>query len=128
MVVQINLQELRAAREFLWYGTATVETIQTVKDPITKQSKQSYAVVPGLEDIPCKLSHKKKDANVQTTTGPSTIEHTTWISTGNEHIIPAGSKITVTQNGKTLTYKNSGEPAMFLVHQEIPLVPFKEYA
>lgn len=128
MVVPINLQELRASREILWYGKATVETVQTIKDPITKQTKTMWAPITDLVDIPCKLSHKKKESNFQTTTGPSVIEHSTWISTGNEHVIPAGSKITVNQNGKTLTYKNSGEPAVFLVHQEIPLVPFKDYA
>lgn len=128
MVVGVDLLKLRAARERLWYGKATVETVQSVKDPITKRAVQSYAPVVGLEDIPCKLSHKKKDANQQLTSGPSTIEHSTWISTGNEHQIPPGSRITVTQNGKTLVYKNSGEPAYFLVHQEIPLIPDKEYA
>lgn len=128
MVISIDLIALRAAREVLWYGKATVETIQSVKNTITKRTEQAYVPVDGLVDIPCKLSHKKKDQNTQLTSGPSTIEHSTWISTGNEHNIPPGSRITVTQNGKTLVYKNSGEPAVFLVHQEIGLIPDKEYA
>ena len=39
-----------------------------------------------------------------------------------------GSKIVVTQKGRTTEYKNSGEPAIFDTHQEIMLVKFKGWA
>lgn len=128
MVMPIDILALREAREILWYGLATVETIQSVKDPITKRTVQEFKVVDSLKDIPCKLSHKKKDVVTQSTTGPAILEHSIWISTGNEHAIPAGSRITITQNGKTALYKQSGEPSVFLVHQEIPLMPYEDYA
>ena len=42
--------------------------------------------------------------------------------------MPAGSKIVVTQEGRTAAYARSGEPAVYSSHQEIVLVPFEEYA
>ena len=46
----------------------------------------------------------------------------------NEVDIPAGSKIRVTQNGKTADYEKSGEPAVYTNHQEITLELFKGWA
>ena len=43
------------------------------------------------------------------------------------NIMP-GSKIVVTQRGRTTEYKNSGEPAIYETHQEIMLVKFKGWA
>ena len=42
--------------------------------------------------------------------------------------IPAGSKIVVTQEGRTNEYQKSGEPAVYSFHQEVMLVPFERYA
>lgn len=126
MVAPVDLVALRSARETLWYGIATIQEYRMAKDPITKQMKST--LVDLYTDLPCKLSHKAKNANDQLPTGPAVLDQRTWISIGNEHNIPAGCKITVTQNGKTEEYKQSGEPAMFLVHQEIPLELYEEYA
>jgi hypothetical protein len=43
------------------------------------------------------------------------------------HVKP-GSKLTITQNGVTTEYKNSGEPALFDTHQEIILELFKGWS
>lgn len=42
--------------------------------------------------------------------------------------IKPGSKITVTQNGITQAYKNSGAPAVYKDHQEIVLERFEKWA
>ena len=42
--------------------------------------------------------------------------------------IPSGSKITVTQNGKTTDYCRSGESAVYTSHKEIALELFEDYA
>ena len=117
---------LLAARKLLWYGLATIKTIQTVKDPATKVSNQSFVTL--YEDIPCKLSHTKIQKDKQMTVGPGIIEHAIKVSFPNDIEIPAGCEITITQSGKTATYKQSGEPAVFIVHQEIPLIPKEDYA
>ena len=40
--------------------------------------------------------------------------------------VPAGSKITVTQNNQIQVYKASGQPAVYTNHQEIELELFDE--
>ena len=42
--------------------------------------------------------------------------------------IPEGSKITVTQNGVTCDYEQSGKAAVFTYHKEVPLELFREWA
>jgi hypothetical protein len=126
LVIELDLTALREARESLYYGTAKVEFFQTTKDPITKQLKQSLVTL--FEDQPCKLSHKTKDTSDQLPNGPDVLRHKIWISIDNRLNIPAGSNITVTQNGVTRKYKQSGESAKFLVHQEVYLELEQEYA
>ena len=46
----------------------------------------------------------------------------------NRLCLPSGSKITVTQNGKTTDYCLSGESAVYTSHQEIALELFEDYA
>ena len=42
--------------------------------------------------------------------------------------IPEGSKITVTQNKVTRDYERSGTPAVYTVHQEVPLELWEGWA
>ena len=42
--------------------------------------------------------------------------------------IPEGSKITVTQKGVTRDYERSGTPAVYSVHQEVPLELWEGWA
>lgn len=42
--------------------------------------------------------------------------------------IPEGSKVTVTQNGVTRDYEQSGTPAVYSTHKEIPLELFRGWA
>lgn len=43
-------------------------------------------------------------------------------------VIKAGSKIIVTQHGRTTEYSNSGVPAVYPTHQEIMLTLFEGWA
>lgn len=43
-------------------------------------------------------------------------------------VIKAGSKIIVTQHGRTTEYSNSGVPAVYPTHQEIMLTLFNGWA
>lgn len=43
-------------------------------------------------------------------------------------VVKSGSKLSVTQNGTTTIYKNSGEAAVYETHQEIRLALFRGWA
>lgn len=119
-MVLIDKASLRGARQSLYYGTANIYGALKTTDPVTGITK---VVNDALlhENIPCKLSHREIKADTQTN-GPSQINHSIKVSITNEINIPSGSKMVITQSGKTAKYKSSGEGAQFIVHQEIPLV------
>ena len=109
----------------LWQGLCTV----TVRQNTTSQStgRTTVTEVNTYVDQPCRISFE----TVQT---PETTDHA---SRTEQHIklfidpavaIPPGSKITVTQNGVTGVYEQSGVPAVYTGHKEIPLELFKGWA
>lgn len=115
----------RKALEKLWRGSCDVIGWGEVTDPNT------YITTPGEiilhQGLKCKLSHEKLTA-ASSTGGPAIITKQVKLSLGNEYDIPAGCKIIVTQDGRTTEYTRSGEPGIFIDHQEIPLDLFKEWA
>ena len=60
--------------------------------------------------------------------GYSTVSQSVVLFIAPEVEIPSGSKITVTQNGKTTDYCRSGESAVYTSHKEIALELFEDYA
>lgn len=119
------MNAVRKAIESMYKGLCTVKTWESVKNPITKITTQKEVIK--FENQPCRLSHEKQTTSSKTV-GPAVISQTIKLFIAPELDIPAGSKITVTQNGKTTDYERSGEPAVFTNHQEITLDLFKEYA
>lgn len=119
------MNAVRNAIESLYKGVCTVHIWAEVVDPITHIS--SFKEVPLITDQKCKLSFEKQMATTNTV-GPAVIAQTTKLFIAPELDIPVGSKITVTQEGRTLDYARSGEPAIYSNHQEILLEPFKRYA
>ena len=115
----------RKALERLWKGTCTVMGMGEVEDPITFVTTHGEVLIH--ENLKCKLSHKNISATSQTGAGAIVVQQIK-LSLGNEHFIPPGCKITVTQNGKTADYTRSGEPGVFIDHQEIVLDIFKGWS
>lgn len=115
----------RKALEKLWRGNCTVKAWQEVEDPITHISKSEEVTL--YENLKCKLSHKTLTSSSKTG-GPAIIAEQIKLSLGNEYEIPPGCKIIVTQDKVTEKYTRSGEPGIFMDHQEIVLELFKEYA
>ena len=80
-----------------------------------------------MKDAACRLSHK-----TVTTTEPTEeaalVAQTVVLYIDPSVEIPEGSKITVTQNGVTRDYEQSGKAAVFTYHKEVPLELFKEWA
>ena len=115
----------RRAIESLYMGACTIYEQQKVKDPITHQTTTKEVMV--LENQKCKLSYEKI-ASANQTTAPATIAQSIKLFIAPEIVINSGSKIVVTQHGKTTAFERSGEPALYSEHQEIRLELFKEYA
>ena len=93
----------RRALELLWTDTCSIIGKVKTTDPKTKVT--SFSDAPLAEGVRCRLSFSSYP--------------------------PAGegNVATVTQtNGRTTTYCRAGEPAVFHVHQEVPLELWKERA
>lgn len=114
----------RKAVESLYKGLCTVKVWQEVEDPITHVTKHDEVTL--LTEQKCKLSYEKQTATTLTG-GPAVIAQTTKLFIAPELDIPAGSKIIVSQYGKTTEYARSGKPVVYMDQQEIMLELFKEY-
>lgn len=108
----------RAAVEQTYEGVCTIIEYRDVIDAKTKLSGTKEVAV--IEDEPCKLSFEKLDAAVQTGTAAK-ISQGIKLFIAPEISVNSGSKIVVTQNGRTEEYAASGKPALYCTHQEIVL-------
>ncbi|MED3803692.1 hypothetical protein P4562_17345 [Lysinibacillus xylanilyticus] len=115
----------RKALERLWRGNCTVKAWRDAEDPVTHITKPKEVSL--YNDLKCKLSHKTLTSS-SSTGGPAIIAEQIKLSLGNEYEIPAGCKIIVTQDDVTEEYTRSGKPGIFMDHQEIVLMLFREYA
>ena len=116
----------RQALERLWKDRCTVYKREKVKDPVTKLT--DFEEKPLLQDQPCKLSFE----TLTSTSGDpvAVVSQTAKLFLSPDVEIPAGCKIVVTRFNnleRKFTYSKSGEAGVFTNHQEIQLVPFKEY-
>jgi len=115
----------KKALQMLWKGTYSVFIREERLNPITKRTE--FEEVPIYTDQPCKLSFKTIPSTNENNNAAEVVQ-VTKLFISNEIDIPAGSKIRVTQNGKTADYEKSGEPAVYTNHQEITLELFKGWA
>jgi hypothetical protein len=115
----------RAALEKLWKGLCTITVRQGSKNQINKRTEFTETIV--YENQPCKLSFERITSTNENNNAVLVIQGAK-LFIAPEINIPAGSKITVTQNNKTNVYEKSGEPAIFTNHQEVPLELFKRWA
>lgn len=110
----------RKALERMYQGRATVIEYQKIKDEWGMTNFQEVTV---LEDQPCKLSFE----TLTSSTGDpvATVSQSVKLFISPDVVIKAGSKIIVTQHGRTTEYSNSGVPAVYPTHQEIMLTLFE---
>ncbi|HMM20628.1 MAG TPA: hypothetical protein PKA10_07795 [Selenomonadales bacterium] len=118
-------QAARKAQEKLYDGLCSVTEFQKVKDPETKLT--STKPVEVLADQPCRLSYSALPAADQSNT-VTDIAQSIKLFIAPEVVISAGSKITVTQAGRTENYARSGQPAIYATHQEINLELYEDKA
>ena len=114
----------RKAVESTYDGVAVVEEYRQVKDGITKLTNGSPVVV--LENQPCRVSFERLQTAGQTES-VAAVTQTAKLFISPDIVIRPGSKITVTQAGKTAEYTYSGIPAVYDTHQEIMLDTFRKW-
>lgn len=116
MLSQNAVVKVRAALEKGYTGTFTV----TERKKVTKPNRTTgFSEVEVLVDQPCRLSFS---SNPSASGGDiAEINQTVKLFYAPEITIKEGSKITVTQNGVTTEYKQSGTPAVYSTHKEILL-------
>jgi hypothetical protein len=115
--------KVRKALEKGYNGTFTV----TEHRKIIKPNKTTgFSDVDVLVDQPCRLSFSSNpsasDGNI------AGINQTVKLFFAPEIDIKEGSKITVTQNGVTTVYKQSGTSAVYSTHKEITLELWEKWA
>lgn len=115
----------RKAIEATYDGTCRIYGMQSVKDPVTKVTRQEEVLVQ--DGIACHLSYSSTvpAAGSDTVTG---VAQTIKLFLAPELVVPPGSRIEVTQQGRTESYAQSGKAAVYSSHQEILLEIWKEYA
>jgi hypothetical protein len=114
-------QAHREAVEMLYEGLCTITEYQAYTKP---NKATGYHEVEVLTGRPCRLSFGTILAAEQTGTGAS-VQQTVKLFVAPEVDIKPGSKITVAQNGVTMDYCRTGEPAVYATHQEINLELWK---
>ena len=118
------IKEAKKHLEGLYCGKCNIYEYRPSKDPITKRTVNKEVCV--IENQPCRLSSKSiskaSEGNV------STVSKVITLFIPPEITIKPGSKIVVTQNNVTDTYKNSSKSAIYYNHQEIELELFEGYA
>lgn len=111
-----------------------IEATYTGKCIITEHQKVKKANgSTGFSDaivysnVPCRLSFSTVSSANQNDSINSLVQ-TVRLFISPDISIKPGSKITVTQDGVTADYTNSGMPAHYATHQEIVLDVFKRWA
>lgn len=105
-----------------WKDKCTIYVQTASKNQTTKRTEFTETAL--VTDEPCKLSYDN--------TGPATqivsieenvpaLDQTVKLFMSNETVVPAGSKVAVTRDGRTFYFRSSGEPKVFIYHQEIGL-------
>lgn len=113
----MDLSIARKHIEKLYVDTCNIYEYQKVRDP--DDGSTNVEEVLAYENVPCKLSYE----NISHATeglGDNLFQVTKLI-VNPEITIKAGSRIIVTRNNRLLVYRNSGESAIFLNHQEVKL-------
>lgn len=117
-----NIENVRKEIEKTYKGRCRVVEYSKKRNSSTKINERIEKVV--IQNVPCRISYEKiSNANSGDTNNQVTQIIKVFIAP--ELIIKPGSKLIITQNGRTCEYKNSGLPAIYETHQEILLEIFK---
>lgn len=114
---------VRSAVERLYDGIATIEEARKRKNE-KNVTVSVWAVV--AEEIPCRVSYKTLSAAEKSDTADTIAMAITLFTAPDIDVLP-GSRITVRQRGREMTFSSSGIPAVYDSHQEIPMTRREEH-
>ena len=115
------------ALQRLWKGVCTVYVKVPSPDPDPATGRTVYSEEAVAEGVPCRLSFSSI-AETQPESSAAKVTQTVKLFLDPAVELPPGSKLTVTQNGVTGEYSQSGEPAVYTYHKEVPLKLFERWA
>ncbi|MGP1437607.1 MAG: hypothetical protein ACTTKH_00875 [Treponema sp.] len=99
---------------------------ETSKDPVTGRTKKSEEFKMNASPIPCRISYNSSQVITQAEGG--VLVQNIKLFLAPEIDIKPNSKIVVTQNGRSVAYKNSSVPMIYESHQEINLEIFDRWS
>ena len=124
MLSKGQILRARKAMERFYDGTCTI----TERQPYKRQNGSTgFRTVDVVTDQPCRLSYS---SNFSADKGEraSGKEQVIRVFLTPEVEVHPGSRITITQNGRTEVYAQSGQPAVYATHQEIILKLWVDWA
>lgn len=98
----------------LWDGLCDVYVLETAVNKANGRDEPTE--VQKLHGEPCRLSFSSISSTTEQDSAPL-IQQSVKLFVSKTVEIPAGSKIVVTQEGRTTAYARSGEPAVYSCHQ-----------
>lgn len=116
----------RKVIESLYKGLCDIYEYKSSKDPTTGRMGKSKEIKINYEPIPCRLSYNNSQAVTQAEGG--ILVQNIKLFMAPEIVVKPNSKIVVTQNGRTVVYKNSSQPMIYESHQEINLEIFDRWS
>lgn len=117
----------RKALQSLWTGVCTVYVRVPSPTPDPATGRTVWAVEAVAEAVPCRLSFETL-SETQDESSAAKVTQSVKLFLDPAVPLPAGSKLTVTQNGVTGEYVQSGEAAVHSNHKEVPLELFERWA
>ena len=117
----------RKALQSLWTGVCTVYVRVPSPTPDPATGRTVWAVEAVAVAVPCRLSFETL-SETQDESSAAKVTQSVKLFLDPAVPLPAGSKLTVTQNGVTGGYVQSGEAAVYSNHKEVPLELFERWA
>ena len=117
----------RKALQSLWTGVCTVYVRVPSPTPDPATGRTVWAVEAVAEAVPCRLSFETL-SETQDESSAAKVTQSVKLFLDPAVPLPAGSKLTVTQNGVTGEYVQSGEAAVYSNHKGVPLELFERWA
>lgn len=118
----MSVSRYRRAIERMYTDRCTISRHQSVKDPVTKETKQ--VPQPVYEDQPCRISQRALGTNGQTE-AQNNIAYETKLFIAPELEIRQGDVIEVVRGevtrGGVMRRYTAGEPFVYSTHQEVSL-------
>ena len=107
----------KKAVQGMWKGKATVTVLDGVLNPANGRTEPTESVT--VSDAPCRISHTTVKST-QPSEEAAAVAQSVTLYIDPSVDIPEGSKVT--------DYERSGTPAVYSIHQEIPLELFRGWA